>query len=132
MADKTCELSASIADDRMNGRDFRSALVEYRLALMSQRIQTLEDALQIEVCEDHPLLATELLAIKQGADPPSTSKREEGEGSVNEGPGRGGTLAISTRRGTRFLGSSAVEVCLYLFLPQESKLRLHTRACCFW
>lgn len=88
-------------------RNIKQVLAEYSLASMSNRICALEEALQIETSENHPLLSPELLAIKQGVRINLFDPDEHDE--QGEIP-KAGTLAISEETGTRFLGASAVEV----------------------
>ena len=85
----------------------KQALAEYSLASMSNRICALEEALQIEVSEEHPLLSPELLAIKQGV---NISFYDSDESYVREMGTKAGTLSISEESGMRFLGASAAEV----------------------
>ena len=85
----------------------KQALAEYSLASMSNRICALEEALQIEVSEEHPLLSPELLAIKQGV---NISFYDSDESYVREMGTKAGTLSISEETGMRFLGASAAEV----------------------
>ena len=87
--------------------NFKQALAEYRMVSLSNRICALEEALQIESSEDHPLLSPELLAIKQGVNIRFGDPEEDGDLSV--GP-KGGTLSVSEETGMRFLGASAAEV----------------------
>lgn len=86
---------------------FKQALAEYRMVSLSNRICALEEALQVESSEDHPLLSPELLAIKQGV---NIRLEVPGEAhNLNMGP-KAGTLSVNDEMGIRFLGASAAEV----------------------
>ena len=87
---------------------------------MSSRIRQLEDALQIAHAaisgRDHPLLAPELLKVKNGVDMPGEEDgkeddREEQEELDNEVMSSFDTLAISDRGEARFFGRTGSEVC---------------------
>ena len=95
----------------------KHALAEYSLAAMSNRICALEEALQIEVSEEHPLLSPELLAIKQGV---NISFYDSDESYVRQIGTKAGTLSISEESGMRFLGASAAEVCVCCASPSLS------------
>ena len=117
-----------------------------KLHEMSQRIRQLEDALKISHAatahgataeSTHPLLTEELLAIKAGVDLLQTEDnvKEGVEGGQGEAEAEGsererdahadavlsqliGTLAISDKGGTRFVGNTGAEVgvCLFRFV----------------
>ncbi|KAH8110132.1 fungal-specific transcription factor domain-containing protein [Phellopilus nigrolimitatus] len=97
--------------------------VQHKLTSMSERIRALEDALQIESAAGsrglafHPLLAPDLLAIKQGVDVPRPVEEEE-----EEMAGAFGTLSVSEGTSMRFLGASATEQTLLMeaFNPHVS------------
>lgn len=86
---------------------------------MSSRIRQLEDALQIAHAaistRDHPLLAVELLKIKNGVDAEEEEETEEGQEEANELDNEVmssfDTLAISDRGEARFFGRTGTEVC---------------------
>lgn len=89
---------------------------------MSQRIRQLEDALKISHAshstERHPLLLEEQLAIKAGVDLLTTDGTEEDDVDDVETQLTGlqdlamslGTLAISEKGDTRFVGNIGAEV----------------------
>ncbi|KAH8109667.1 hypothetical protein DFH11DRAFT_913070 [Phellopilus nigrolimitatus] len=80
-----------------------------KLVSMSERIRALEDALQVESAASsrglasHPLLAPELLTIKQGVAPQPVDEEEQGICDAF------GTLSVSEGTSMRFLGASATE-----------------------
>ena len=89
-----------------------------KLALLVERICTLEDALALESEArggpgSHPFLTEELLAIKRVAD------KDNDEGKLEEDReeqilGEFGTLTINESRSMRYLGPGATEVlCIY-------------------
>lgn len=85
-----------------------------KLLEMSCRIRQLEDALQIAQASlsssPHPLLTENLLSIKHGVDAPDDLQKElsNPEWDIRTSFG---TLAISDRGETRFVGRSSSEVC---------------------
>lgn len=86
-----------------------------KLTSMSERISVLEDALQIQGGASHPLLSSELLAIKQGVDAvqPISQKAEDDE-AEEELTDAFGTLSIREDKTMRFLGASATEGVLLM------------------
>lgn len=86
---------------------------------MSRRVRQLEDALQIAQASlsssIHPLLAEDLLSIKHGVDAPDDLQKELSNPEWDIYTSFG-TLSISDRGETRFVGRSSSEVCD--FVPQ--------------
>lgn len=84
---------------------------------MSRRIRQLEDALQIAQASlsssQHPLLAENLLSIKHGVDAPDDLQKELSNPEWDIYTSFG-TLSISDRGETRFVGRSSSEVCVFV------------------
>ena len=75
---------------------------------MSDRIRMLEDALQIECGQKHPLLTPELLAVKQGI--VTSNNMYDEDSDTEEMRGSFGVLSVDENKSMRFLGATAVEV----------------------
>lgn len=93
-----------------------------KLLDMSQRIRQLEDALQIAQAttssHPHPLLSEDLLSIKSGVDDvtgENVPRKDAVEDDDDDGDGVAnafGTLSVSEKGETRFVGRVAAEVCV--------------------
>ena len=84
---------------------------------MSERIRSLEDALQIQSSSSHPLLSRELLAIKQGIEAVGSGRGGNNEDTdEDELSGAFGTLSVTEDKTMRFLGATATDVCHYFFI----------------
>lgn len=89
---------------------------------MSKRIRQLEDGLEITYASisssQHPLLSEDLLAIKGGLDTPSNEEAYNNQNEDNELDRQildsFGSLAVSDKGTTRFIGRSGTEVCKLL------------------
>lgn len=79
-----------------------------KLRAMSDRIRMLEDALQIECGQKHPLLTPELLAVKQGI--VTSNNMYDEDSDTEEMRGSFGVLSVDENKSMRFLGATAVEV----------------------
>lgn len=92
-----------------------TAQLHRKLSEMSQRIRQLEDALEIShsanSATSHPLLCDDLLSIKRGIGPAIPTVPEENDGEGKEGQegefvDAMGTMSISDRGVSRFIGRS--------------------------
>lgn len=99
-----------------------------QIAIMSQRIRLLEDALaqshSLTSSEQHPLLNDELKNIKFGADAarpisqPRTPRKAQAPDMVAETITALGTLAIGDNGASKYFGRAAgTEVCILLLFP---------------
>ncbi|EJD00071.1 uncharacterized protein FOMMEDRAFT_148416 [Fomitiporia mediterranea MF3/22] len=95
--------------------------VQRKLMLMSERIRSLEDALQTQNGASHPLLSAELLAIKQGVDMDRLRPERVTDGDVEqELVDAIGTLSVSEGRTMRYLGASATVDALLMHMLDSS------------
>lgn len=98
-----------------------------KLTAMSERIRALEDALQNQSDDSHPLLSAELLSIKQGIEIVDPRLEDTKDDDVEEEmTGMFGTLSVSEGPGKsmRFLGATATDVSLgssHMFLISYQK-----------
>lgn len=97
---------------------------------MSQRIRQLEDALEIShstnSSQNHPLLREELLSIKRGVGPSNSAPEGDTDGPEGDYVEAMGTMSISERGVSRFIGrtggsESLFLVCLFVRLCFRGK-----------
>ena len=85
---------------------------------MSDRIRQLEDALEIShssnSSHNHPLLREELLSIKRGVAPSNTAPEVEADGPEGDYVEAMGTMSISQRGVSRFIGRTGGSESLFL------------------
>ncbi|KAL5480159.1 hypothetical protein ACEPAI_1429 [Sanghuangporus weigelae] len=106
----------------------KDSSVSRKLTAMSERIRILEHALHIQDGDSHPLLAPELLAIKQSITVADRSTEDCEDNTVDDEDDADeklvsafGTLTVSEGKTMRFLGPSAADsVLLMEMLDRET------------
>ena len=98
-----------------------TAQLHRKLSEMSQRIRQLEDALEIShssnSSHNHPLLREELLSIKRGVAPSNAAPEVEADGPEGDYVEAMGTMSISQRGVSRFIGRTGGSESLFLVRP---------------
>ncbi|KAL5528380.1 hypothetical protein ACEPAF_7516 [Sanghuangporus sanghuang] len=135
-ADSLCPLGARGGSNQNSRRALLNTSSHFferwkrKATLLSERVRALEDALAVESgarggSRSHPLLAEELLEIKQTfSDDESDDDDDEEEEQANQLLGAFGTLSIDESRTMRYLGPASSESALLMEVLENSAPRL--------